>query len=108
MIFPLGGYFSFVITNATMQKNRHLPTKIMLEGGVWQKSLSIPLMWNKRGTIWIIKVKTSENNAILTFRSASSNTGLSSNISNISNIFCDPPPPQLQYNPGYAQVMMKC
>jgi hypothetical protein len=70
VIFPLGGYFSFVITNTTEQKNQHLQKNIMLEGAAWQKSLSIPLiMWNKRGTIWIIKVKTSENNAILTFPS---------------------------------------
>jgi hypothetical protein len=37
MIFPLAGYFSFMITNTTVQK------KIMLEGAVQQKSLSIPL-----------------------------------------------------------------
>jgi hypothetical protein len=43
MIFPLAGYFSFMITNPTVQKNQHFPNKIMLEGAVQLKSLSIPL-----------------------------------------------------------------
>jgi hypothetical protein len=43
MIFPLAGYFSFMITNTTVQKNLHFQKKIMLEGAVQQKSLSIPL-----------------------------------------------------------------
>jgi hypothetical protein len=38
MIFPLAGYFSFMITNTTVQKNQYFQKIIMLEGAVQQKS----------------------------------------------------------------------